>query len=488
MESNPFNLKRLNDTDLLLSDSGLFAKGYNPCSLNNYKLLKQQLKVPCTGSGSCSEPSKYLNTFNWTMLDLSSDALSYVFAGTSKQGVTLANAVGGYFGFGEFSEMDEPYVQEPVRVNTGYTRPLNGTEEIPQGLERSFVLNGGETYMETELHLIEHTTTEEKDACGDCAFKLTFVNTSTDNCTGVTYATDTTFTMYAHKVVLGGLPPHTLARITAKLEPDERQNITKVVNSTYGMEYSKYFVSFNRTEWETRVKPLISDDAVKDWELGRYTSDNTVQQMFAWYPGTQGYTNEQVMSQADCDVIVFQFYADNPIVSSLTIPRPHLKTFDPANKGQEHEIPSGSLQIILENFATMLNVSIIHLPTPLRSQYRYHSIKDPQTRTDAWHQWTPGTPIYEKFEEALQPASGVPLFLAGEPFSTAQGWGEGAAQTAEYMLQERMGIKPPSWLTQTEYCDLMPFYKSPRKQTYTTPQQCYVWVDGETDGVAVDCE
>jgi len=283
------------------------------------------------------------------------------------------------------------------------------------------------------------------------------------------------------------LPPESLDRITAKLEPDERKNFTTVANSVYGMRYAKYFVSFSRTEWNTLVKPNITNDAVKDWTMGRYTSDNSLQQVFAWYPGTQGRENDQVMTAEECDVIVFQFYGDDPIVSRLTEPRSNIASCDADAIGQAHSIPAGSLQIILENFATMIGLSITDLPTPLRSQYRYHSQDDPQTRTDAWHNWALGSKHYEVFEDALQPAAGVPLYMAGESFSTNQGWGHGAMQTAEYMLQEKMGVKAPSWLSKTEYCDLMPFYTSERKQNYTTVPQCHTYGNDGNVNATMNC-
>ena len=50
------------------------------------------------------------------------------------------------------------------------------------------------------------------------------------------------------------------------------------------------------------------------------------------------------------------------------------------------------------------------------------------------------------------------LHLIGEAFSFNWFWGEGAMETAEYMLQEVMGLKRPSWLSREEYCWAMPYW------------------------------
>lgn len=55
-----------------------------------------------------------------------------------------------------------------------------------------------------------------------------------------------------------------------------------------------------------------------------------------------------------------------------------------------------------------------------------------------WHTWNPGTRPRESAEAMVQPLPGLPLFVCGEAFSTAQGWVEGALQTSEQVLQ-RMG-------------------------------------------------
>ncbi|MBV8371135.1 MAG: FAD-dependent oxidoreductase [Candidatus Eremiobacteraeota bacterium] len=48
--------------------------------------------------------------------------------------------------------------------------------------------------------------------------------------------------------------------------------------------------------------------------------------------------------------------------------------------------------------------------------------------------------------EIVQPDAALPLYVCGEAYSHAQGWVEGALETAEDMLQRCFGLGPPSWL------------------------------------------
>jgi monoamine oxidase len=48
---------------------------------------------------------------------------------------------------------------------------------------------------------------------------------------------------------------------------------------------------------------------------------------------------------------------------------------------------------------------------------------------------------WEVKKAIVQPADEVPMYICGEAYSDAQGWVEGALQTAEDMLS-RLGVPP----------------------------------------------
>lgn len=65
----------------------------------------------------------------------------------------------------------------------------------------------------------------------------------------------------------------------------------------------------------------------------------------------------------------------------------------------------------------------------------------------AVHFWNPGYKSWEVLESMTQPVSDVNCFVCGEAFSTNQTWVEGALQTAEIVLQKRLKLPEPGWIS-----------------------------------------
>lgn len=56
----------------------------------------------------------------------------------------------------------------------------------------------------------------------------------------------------------------------------------------------------------------------------------------------------------------------------------------------------------------------------------------------AWHSWNIHVKPWEVREAMLQPLAGWPVYIVGEAYSAAQGWIEGALQTARRLLDEKL--------------------------------------------------
>ena len=53
-----------------------------------------------------------------------------------------------------------------------------------------------------------------------------------------------------------------------------------------------------------------------------------------------------------------------------------------------------------------------------------------------WNSWNIGVKSWEVKKQIIKPIGNVPLYICGEAYSDAQGWVEGALQTADMMLQK----------------------------------------------------
>jgi len=58
-----------------------------------------------------------------------------------------------------------------------------------------------------------------------------------------------------------------------------------------------------------------------------------------------------------------------------------------------------------------------------------------------WNSWNIGVKSWDVKREIVQPLAGRALYICGEAYSDAQGWVEGALQTADMMLA-KFGIGP----------------------------------------------
>ncbi|HEY6333314.1 MAG TPA: FAD-dependent oxidoreductase [Blastocatellia bacterium] len=57
-----------------------------------------------------------------------------------------------------------------------------------------------------------------------------------------------------------------------------------------------------------------------------------------------------------------------------------------------------------------------------------------------WNSWNIGVKSWEVKSEILKPLAGAPVYVCGEAYSDAQGWVEGALETADAMLKKHFGI------------------------------------------------
>lgn len=175
-----------------------------------------------------------------------------------------------------------------------YTRPLKGMQEIPLSLDRAARALGTKTYLNKEVTRVE--------LANDGGWYVTLMPTTTSKCTGITKVVKDAKpeVVKAERVVLA-LPAAALDRIqfvTPENYGSLQRIITRLTGEPVAVPLMKLFAAWTSQWWET-VKPLdvFSKTAMPfiptggesrntSYTCGRYTND-VVNQVFAWYPGTQ---------------------------------------------------------------------------------------------------------------------------------------------------------------------------------------------------------
>lgn len=447
---------------------------YDPCSSNNWRILEQPLPAP-------DGPPVWAYT---------RDTAGRLLAGTSSEGSAFGNDFSGYrIAQINLAAATDPFVPgdqgdgqaEPGKPLIGpFSRPLLGMQELPLAMSAAFLSAGGETQMNMQLLRIEVLDGDEQasNSSDIGKLKLTFVETATNPCTEITEriskdGVGDTRVVYADKVVLAGMPTETLASL---FEPQSQlaAEAAAAVDMVDLNNYGKFFLAFNTSERNISTAALSGANGTH-WEAGRFVASSDVQQAFKWWPGTQARSPNET-SAADCeDVTVLQVYSQSPLLRVAVntpqwscVPNVTLDTCDLCENatnwvGRPHDhFPAALADLLLTQLALMLNVSVTELPPLLEAKYEWHEISNPQSPAAAWHFWRPGK-WWETFASVLQPVDDVPVYIVGEAFSFDQGWVEGALETTEMMLQEKLSVARPAWLSRNDYCTAMPYYPDKRR-------------------------
>jgi len=212
------------------------------------------------------------------------------------------------------------------------------------------------------------------------------------------------------------------------------------------------------------------------------TTSSALNNIFAWYPGTQ---QDASLTPASCGGSgdprgVLQIYATHDVELSLgggpyaselercgETPADQCGScMDPADWVGDltHHVSWsfwGRLKAQIEVLFRPSDGPAPDIPDPTQIMARLWIPNDRLTQTYACHYWRSGVKWWELYVEALEPAPG--LHFVGDTFAFNSGWSEAALETAEYMLQEAMGLGRPAWLTKDDYCRAMPYYGPPRR-------------------------
>ncbi len=109
---------------------------------------------------------------------------------------------------------------------------------------------------------------------------------------------------------------------------------------------------------------------------------------------------------------------------------------------KEHQAPH---EMVMEMHRQIMQMhDVQYAPDPYDAAYMDWSV-DPYG--GGVHFWNRGYKSWEILKNITQPVDDFPCYICGEAYSTNQTWVEGALQTAEIVLQKRLGLSKPEWIT-----------------------------------------
>ena len=328
----------------------------------------------------------------------------------------------------------------------------DGYESVPWALQSRFVEAGGEVVRGAWLDGFDAVTLPD----GTRGARLHFPDGRT---------------VHARAVVLA-MPKRSLELLRRDgpvLGPGAERRMNRLIDAVEGFPFGKVFMVYDRPWWEQ-----------VGVTQGRSLTDTPIRQCYYW--GVEGRqagadaadTTAAIMAYHDVSSAEFwgglrgvplgahDALQGAPGAGSGARRRPprQPRAYAPrraaAAAGRPHHGDIARLELENWNTHRAPHEMVVEMHRQLKL---LHAMPDAPEPLDAafmdWtddpfgggvHLWNPGYKSWEVRDQMTQPVPDFPCYICGEAYSTTQTWVEGALQTAELVLQQRLGLGAPGWL------------------------------------------
>jgi hypothetical protein len=320
-----------------------------------------------------------------------------------------------------------------------------GYDTVPWTLEKKFKEAGGEVISHSWLSSFDQITLD-------------------DGTTGVVLHFDDGRPSVTARSVILAMPRRSLELLRPEgpvLDPAKAPGVQTLLNSVEPVPLYKLFVAYEYPWW-TSVG--VSQ--------GRSLTDIPLRQCYYWpvepgAPSPSPYGNALLMAYND--LLSVDFWAGlagtpkkhhpslkhrhsnaggppTQLFARKTMPHAFASTDSYAKRlcknWDDHPAPKLMVDEMHRQLVEMHNVQ--YAPEPSEAAFMDWSA-DPYG--GGVHFWNRGYKSWEVLEDITQPVADFPCYICGEAYSTNQTWVEGALQTAEIVLQKRLGLPAPTWIT-----------------------------------------
>lgn len=309
-----------------------------------------------------------------------------------------------------------------------YSRLDEGYQEVPLHCARAFQHAGGAIHMEHSLLRFDDITLE-------------------DGTKGVQFVVDnngTEITGTARNIVLA-MPRRALEMLSATgsvLDPDNTA-VRDLMGSVTPIPLFKLALCYSYPWWEdlppVEVTGSDGKPTMAKITKGETVTDLPVRQLYYWD------------TDPDTGKAVVLIYDDGLALTYWQGLRSHEATFQgepgaaPGNGlsgWSDFPAPARMVEEAHRQIAEMHGVTgRSDIPAPYAAAYQDWGDDPYGGGANFWHV---GVESHKVSKDIVQPVAGTPVFICGEAYSHAQGWVEGALQTAEDMLQNHLGLCPPA--------------------------------------------
>jgi hypothetical protein len=337
----------------------------------------------------------------------------------SFEAYTLARAIGGY----DCLTMNYNAVNAAIALldfvpTEKYWGFVDGFHEVPRRLAEMTHQAGGQIHKRMKLRKV---TTESGPGV-----TLTFDDETVVNAHKTV--------VNAHKVILA-MPRRSLELLDAEgplFDPDN-EKVRALIESVDPIALFKVFTCYHDPWWEAA-------GVCK----GRSLTDLPIRQAYYW--GVEG--RQEGADRANTNAVMLASYDDELNTTfwagyrSKGADKMYPNEGDaPDERWWRHRAPHGMVEEAHRQLMELHGVT--DAPAPYAAAYRDWA-EDPFG--GAVHMWKIHQKSWEVSQDIIKPVEKLEVYICGEAYSQNQTWVEGALETAEVVLQDKLRLAAPDWM------------------------------------------
>ena len=305
-----------------------------------------------------------------------------------------------------------------------YLHVVNGFDALPLALAERVAALGGVIHMNTTLRGFDAESPERP-------LTMSFATAAGEN------------TVHARNLILA-MPRRSLELLDQRgpVFGPANVEVQALVQSVVPIPLFKLAICYERAWWE-EMKPVDTGTGLmRTITAGKSVTDLPIRQCIYWKVNPEN---------GHAVILIYDDGTDLDYWAGLrdATRTPHLD--DPAVLAEEFRLPDWSSLAAPQRMVDEVHRQLLEMhgvtdtsavPAPYTAAYRDWGEDPYGGGANFWHV---GVKSFDVSQRIVQPKPPYPVYICGEAYSHAQGWVEGALQTAEDLLQRHLGLGVPTW-------------------------------------------
>lgn len=329
---------------------------------------------------------------------------------------------------------------------TAWKHIVKGYSDIPNRLYRRFLDKGGKSFLQHQLLSFDH------DGAG--GYVLRFFQRQSGTLTTAEaqkrcLEDPASCRSYGAKFVILALPKRSLELLDQRNFWLTSPTVQQLLNSVLNVPATRFFMAYERPWWTEALNRQGDGEPLRPPTCGRSTTDLRVRQFYYWHTATDGGPSFVLGSYTNGQANFYWRGLQNG-------PGPYDRLPGTAAPvGPRHDAAQGKgPRAATDDMVRFAHRDLVQVVGPLRHgkkppkpYYGHFQDWDKDPWGGGWHAFTAGNNGARLIPRILQPLPDEHVYVCGECYSNIQGWVQGALNTSEVLLQKRLGLAYPSWLS-----------------------------------------